>query len=84
MIIGIFAAAPFTVSASDNVAYYISKLGVKEYYSDFWAAWNMAELKNNLARKNIDGKSDSTMFWISGYSRAGATANLSAKRIVDT
>ena len=62
MIIGIFAAAPFTVSASDNVAYYISKLGAVEYYSDFWAAWNMAELEKYLVRKNIDGKSDLTLF----------------------
>ena len=44
----------------------------------------MAELKNYLERKGIDGSSDTTKFWITGYSRAGATANLTAKRVVDT
>ena len=44
----------------------------------------MAELKDYLVRKGIDGASENTIFWIAGYSRAGATANLTAKRIVDT
>ena len=44
----------------------------------------MAELKGYLARKGIDGSSENTLFWIAGYSRAGATSNLTAKRIVDT
>ena len=44
----------------------------------------MAELRDYLARRGIDGASENTIFWIAGYSRAGATANLTAKRIVDT
>ncbi|MBO4653022.1 MAG: hypothetical protein J5649_06880 [Lachnospiraceae bacterium] len=44
----------------------------------------MAELKGYLSRKGIDGTSSDTIFWIAGYSRAGATSNLTAKRIVDT
>ena len=43
----------------------------------------ISELRDYLERKGIDGKSEKTKFWISGYSRAGATANLIAKRIVD-
>ncbi|MBR4132063.1 MAG: hypothetical protein IKT99_03715 [Oscillospiraceae bacterium] len=43
-----------------------------------------AELKGYLSRKGIDGTSENTIFWIAGYSRAGATSNLTAKRIVDT
>lgn len=39
------------------------------------------ELKAYLSRKGIDGSK--AKFWISGYSRAGATANLTAKRIID-
>ena len=44
----------------------------------------MAELTDYLARKRINGSSENTIFWIAGYSRAGATSNLTAKRIVDT
>ncbi|MBQ8093714.1 MAG: hypothetical protein IJ242_09085 [Clostridia bacterium] len=44
----------------------------------------MAELKDYLARRDIDGSDEDTIFWVSGYSRAGATANLTAKRIIDT
>ena len=43
-----------------------------------------AELNAYLDRKGIDGSSEHTKFWITGYSRGGATANLTAKRIVDT
>ena len=43
----------------------------------------MAELDAYLTRKGIDGTSENTIFWIAGYSRAGATSNLTAKRIVD-
>lgn len=43
-----------------------------------------AELRDYLDRNGIDGSSESTKFWITGFSRAGATANLTAKRIVDT
>ena len=43
----------------------------------------MAELKDYLARRDIDGSDEDTIFWVSGYSRAGATANLTAKRIID-
>lgn len=42
-----------------------------------------AELKNYLDRCGINGTSSKTKFWIAGYSRAGATSNLTAKRIVD-
>ncbi|WP_407384852.1 hypothetical protein [Ruminococcus sp.] len=41
------------------------------------------ELGQFLDRKGIDPKSERTKFWIAGYSRAGATSNLTAKRIVD-
>lgn len=40
-----------------------------------------SELNKYLKNKGIDGKT--AKFWISGYSRAGATSNLVAKRIVD-
>ena len=40
-------------------------------------------LKDYLAERGIDGKSSNTKFWIAGYSRAGATSNLTAKRIID-
>ena len=43
----------------------------------------MAALDAYLTRKGIDGTSENTIFWIAGYSRAGATSNLTAKRIVD-
>jgi hypothetical protein len=43
----------------------------------------MAELNGYLSRMGIDGSSENTIFWIAGYSRAGATSNLTAKRIVD-
>ena len=43
----------------------------------------MAELNGYLSRMGIDGSSENTIFWIAGYSRAGATSNLAAKRIVD-
>ena len=44
-----------------------------------------SSLENYIAAKNLeneisDGKVD---FWISGYSRAGATTNLTAKRLID-
>lgn len=40
-----------------------------------------SELQKYLSVKKID--TTKAKFWISGYSRAGATANLTAKRIVD-
>lgn len=40
-----------------------------------------SELTSYLKRKGIDGSK--AKFWISGFSRAGATSNLVAKRIVD-
>lgn len=41
------------------------------------------ELTNYLNRKGIDGSSEDTIFWMAGYSRAGATSNLTGARIVD-
>lgn len=47
-----------------------------------YAAYQVySELNKYLKNKGIDGKT--AKFWISGYSRAGATSNLVAKRIVD-
>ncbi|MCR5653138.1 MAG: leucine-rich repeat protein, partial [Ruminococcus sp.] len=40
-------------------------------------------LEKFLEKKNITGTSSTTKFWISGFSRAGATSNLTAKRIID-
>ncbi|MCR5653550.1 MAG: leucine-rich repeat protein, partial [Ruminococcus sp.] len=40
-------------------------------------------LRNFLERKGLDGSASTTKFWVAGYSRAGATSNLTAKRIVD-
>ncbi len=40
-------------------------------------------LNDYLAKHQIDGKSDDTIFWVAGYSRAGATANLLGARLVD-
>lgn len=42
-----------------------------------------SDLEKYLEKKNIDGTDSKTKFWIAGYSRAGATSNLTAKRIVD-
>ena len=42
-----------------------------------------SELKDYLSRKNINGSDSKTKYWIAGFSRAGATANLTAKRIID-
>lgn len=42
-----------------------------------------SELKSYLSRKGINGSDSKTKYWIAGYSRAGATANLTAKRVVD-
>ena len=39
-------------------------------------------LNDYLSKKNIDGTSSKTKFWIAGYSRAGATSNLTATRII--
>lgn len=43
-----------------------------------------SELKNYMSRRNINGADSKTKYWLAGYSRAGATANLTAKRIVDS
>lgn len=43
-----------------------------------------SELQGYLSRKGINGSSSKTKYWIAGFSRAGATANLTAKRVVDT
>ena len=42
-----------------------------------------AELNSYLSRRNINASDSKTKYWVAGYSRAGATANLTAKRIVD-
>ena len=48
------------------------------------AATNVfSDLQKFLDYRNIDGTSSTTKFWIAGFSRAGATSNLTAKRIVD-
>ena len=41
------------------------------------------ELKGYLNRKKINGSDSKTKYWIAGFSRAGATANLTAKRVID-
>ena len=43
------------------------------------------EVKRFIARKSLQDKiaSGNVVFWVAGYSRAGATANLTAKRLVD-
>ena len=60
-------------------------LGTSGEAKGFSSAANQvfAELKSYLERYGIDGTSEKTKFWIAGYSRAGATSNLTAKRIVD-
>lgn len=42
------------------------------------------ELYVYLRTKGIDGYSEDTIFWVAGYSRAGATSNLTGARIVDS
>ncbi|MBQ0058530.1 MAG: hypothetical protein KBS83_01010, partial [Lachnospiraceae bacterium] len=42
-----------------------------------------AALSQYLQNKNIDGSSRDTLFWVAGFSRAGATSNLTGARIVD-
>lgn len=46
MVIGIFSIVPFTVSAADAVAYYKSKTGHIEYYSDIYACLRLAYENN--------------------------------------
>ena len=43
------------------------------------------EVKRYIARKNLQTEiaNGNVVFWVAGYSRAGATANLAAKRLVD-
>ncbi|MBR3346169.1 MAG: hypothetical protein IKG37_03735, partial [Solobacterium sp.] len=40
-------------------------------------------LEDYLTAHTINGNSENTVFWLSGFSRAGAVANLTAKRIID-
>ena len=42
-----------------------------------------SELNKYLERKGINGASEDTIFWVAGYSRAGATSNLTGARIID-
>ncbi|MBQ8693334.1 MAG: chitobiase/beta-hexosaminidase C-terminal domain-containing protein [Synergistaceae bacterium] len=44
-----------------------------------------SEIQKYISQKNLSAEIDSgnVIFWIAGYSRAGATANLTAKRLVD-
>lgn len=60
-------------------------IGASDEANGFRDAANtvFTELKNYMSRKNINGTDQKTKFWVAGYSRAGATANLTAKRIVD-
>ena len=60
-------------------------LGLKGEAKGFSSAAKQvfAELKKCLKMKDIDGSSENTIFWVAGYSRAGATSNLTGKRIVD-
>jgi len=41
------------------------------------------EIKQYMEDNGIDGYSDDTLFWVTGYSRGAATANLLSKRLVD-
>ena len=45
----------------------------------------MKEIENYIKKYNLQDKIDKGLvkFWVSGYSRAGATANLTCKRLVD-
>ncbi len=43
----------------------------------------LAELESYMADHSIDPESDDVLFWITGYSRGAATANLLAKKVVD-
>ena len=47
------------------------------------ATYVFSSLEDYLSKRNINGSSSNTKFWIAGYSRAGATSNFTAKRIVD-
>lgn len=62
------------------------RVGVSGEAAGFRAAAEIVteELAKYMAERGIDGDSPDTVFWIVGYSRGGATANLAAKRIVDT
>ena len=62
------------------------RVGVSGEAAGFRAAAEIVteELATYMAEHGIDGDSADTVFWIAGYSRGGATANLAAKRIVDT
>ena len=44
------------------------------------------EVNSYIARKNLQAEiaNGNVVFWVAGYSRAGATTNLTAKRLVDT
>ena len=43
----------------------------------------LSELAGYLDRYGIDGTDENTKFWITGYSRGGAVANLVSKHVVD-
>ncbi|MCR5653220.1 MAG: leucine-rich repeat protein, partial [Ruminococcus sp.] len=60
-------------------------LGVSGEHAGFANAANQvfSGLTDYLSKKGIDGANSKTKFWIAGFSRAGATSNLTAKRIVD-
>lgn len=60
-------------------------LGLKGEAKGFSSAAKQvfSEVRKYLKQKDIDGSSENTLFWVAGYSRAGATSNLTGKRIVD-
>ncbi len=42
-----------------------------------------SELTHYMKDRGIDGNDENTIFWVAGFSRAGATSNLTGARIVD-
>lgn len=64
-------------------------LNYKGYYDRQAAGFSDAAdkvtqgVRDYLIEHNIVGKNEDTIFWITGYSRGGATANLTAQRLTD-
>ncbi len=60
-------------------------IGATDEANGFRDAANIvfSELKKYMSRKDIDAADSKTKYWVAGFSRAGATSNLTAKRIVD-
>lgn len=64
-------------------------LNYKDYFKRQAAGFSDAADKvtqgvsDYLSKHNLNGKNEEIVFWITGYSRGGATANLTAQRLTD-